>query len=235
MTIRQVNDIEYQLLRSGKRKTADIIIERNGHVSVRAPEHFSEAQINSIVEKKRLWIYRNLAEWRDLNATRVVREWVNGEGFLYLGASYRLLLVQDQDEPLKLKDGRFCLQRDIVETGGEEKAKQVFERFYIEKGLARIKRRVAYFAPKVGVIPSFIEVKDIGFRWGACTSDGRLSFHWKCMMAVPKVIDYIIVHELCHLHHRDHTNAFWNEVDKVIPDYLERKEWLRINGASMDI
>ena len=71
-------------------------------------------------------MYRNLAEWRDLNATRVVREWVDGEGFLYLGSSYRLLLVQEQDALVSLKDGRFCLRRNIVENGGEEAAKHAF-------------------------------------------------------------------------------------------------------------
>ncbi len=235
MSPRRVRDIEYQLLRSGDRKTADVVIERNGKVSVRVPAHLTEQQADAVVERKRLWIYRNLAEWRDLNATRVVREWVNGEGFLYLGASYRLLLVQDQDEPLKLKDGRFCLQRKIVESGGEIAAKRVFEKFYAEKGLERIKRRVAYFAPKVGVLPASIEVKELGYRWASCTSEGRLSFHWKCVMALPKVIDYIIVHELCHLHHRDHTDAFWNEVDKVMPDYYGRKAWLREYGASFEL
>jgi type I restriction enzyme R subunit len=67
------------------------------------------------------------------------------------------------------------------------------------------------------------------------TMEGRLHFHWKCMMATPKVIDYIVVHELCHLHHRDHTEAFWNEVDKVMPDWNERKNWLRANGAAFDL
>jgi predicted metal-dependent hydrolase len=55
------------------------------------------------------------------------------------------------------------------------------------------------------------------------------------MMAPPKIIDYIVVHELCHMHHLDHSNAFWNEVDKVMPDFHERKEWLRNNGAAMDL
>lgn len=235
MQARKVRDIEFQLLRSNQRRTADIVIERNGLISVRVPEHLSEEQIDAVVENKRLWIYQNLAEWRDLNASRVVREWVNGEGFLYLGSAYRLLLTQEQDEPLKLKDGRFCLQRKIVEKGGEVAAKHVFEQFYTEKALERIQRRVAYFAPKVGVTPVSVEVKEIGYRWATCAADGRLSFHWKCMMASPKVIDYIVVHELCHLRHRDHTEAFWNEVDKVLPDYLDRKAWLRENGSALDV
>jgi len=122
-----------------------------------------------------------------------------------------------------------------TEAGGEDAAKRAFEKFYAEKGLERIRNRVAYFAPKAGVVPSAIDVKEIGYRWASCASDGRLSFHWKCMMAAPKVIDYIVVHELCHMRHRDHTDAFWNEVDKVMPDYYERKAWLRENGASFDL
>lgn len=235
MQVRRVKDIEYQLLRSDQRRTADIVIERNGLISVRVPKHLSGEQADAVVEHKRLWIYRSLSEWRDLNAVRVVREWVNGEGFLYLGCAYRLLLTQKQDEPLKLKDGLFCLQRKIVEAGGEAAAKLVFEKFYADKALERITKRVAYFAPKVGVNPVSVDVREIGYRWATCTADGRLSFHWKCMMASPKVIDYIVVHELCHLHHLDHTDAFWNEVDKVMPDYAERKAWLRENGAALDI
>ena len=235
MSGRRVRDIEYRLVRSGMRKTADVVIERDGQISVRAPAHLTEEQADTVVENKRLWIYRNLAEWRDLNATRVVREWVNGEGFLYLGSSYRLLFVQEQEEPLKLKDGRFCLLRDVVENGGEVAAKREFEKFYIDKGLARIKGRVEYYAPKMGVTPVTVQVKDIGYRWGSCASDGRISFHWKSMMASPKVIDYIVVHELCHLYYRDHTAAFWNEVDKVMPDYSERKSWLRAHGASFEL
>lgn len=235
MASRQVEDIEYELHRSSQRKTADVVIERNGLVSLHIPAHLSEEQADAVVKRKRFWIYRNLAEWRDLNATRVVREWVNGEGFLYLGSSYRLLLVHGQGIPILLKEGRFCFDRDCLDKGGPAAAKQHFEAFYREKGLERIRKRVAYYSPKIGVTPASIEVKEIGYRWATCSSTGDLDFHWKCMMAPPKVIDYIVAHELCHLHHRDHTSAFWNELDKVMPDYAERKEWLRSMGASLDL
>lgn len=95
--------------------------------------------------------------------------------------------------------------------------------------------RVAHFAPRVGVTPGTVLVKDIGFRWAACQPSGNLHFHWKCLMAPLTVLDYIVVHELCHLHQRDHSDAFWNEVDKVLPDYRERKEWLRVRGATLDL
>lgn len=235
MTPRKIGDLEYILLRSGNRRTADIVIERDGKISVRVPRHLPEEQIDQLVEAKRYWIYKNLAEWRDLNAARVARELRNGEGFLYLGSSYRLSLVTGQKEPLVLKDGRLRLRRDLVEKGDGSAVQSAFREYYAARGLERLKKRVAYYAPKAGVEAQTVVVKDLGFRWASCGKNGRLSFHWKCMMAPPKIIDYIVVHELCHLHHRDHTEEFWNEVDKVMPDYYERKAWLKANGAALDL
>lgn len=234
MTTSTDDEIAYKVVRS-RRSTTDIIIERDGSVLVRAPEWIDDARVANIVESKHYWIYRSLAEWRDLNASRVRREYKNGEGFLYLGRAYRLRLIDDQVEPLQLKNGRFTLRRDLVERGDIAVAKQAFREFYIAKGLERLRARVVYYAPKVGVEPTDVDVRELGNRWAACSPSGKLAFHWRCMMAPQTIIDYIVVHELCHFHHRDHTTAFWNEVDKVMPDFRERKDWLRKNGAWLDV
>ena len=235
MNVRYVRDIEYQLLPGSPRKTTDIVIERDGRITVRPPADYTPEQIDTLVESKRLWIYRNLAEWKDLNASAVTREWVNGETFLYLGRTYRLALVSDQACALQLKDGRFYLNSAVLEQGGTAAAKQAFATYFADKGQQRFSERVNYFAPKVGVQITGINVKDMGYRWASCGTSGRLNFNWKCTMASPKIIDYIVVHELCHFHYRNHSDAFWNEVDKVMPDYLERKEWLRKHGASLTV
>jgi predicted metal-dependent hydrolase len=239
MKVRQVRDIEYRLLPGSRRRTTDIVIERDGMITVRPPLSLSPEEVDETVLRKRLWIYRNLAEWRDLNATlnatRVNREWVGGESFLYLGSSYRLHLVKEQDETLKLKDGAFCMRRSVIEAGGSRAAQKAFEAFYQEKGLPRLKKRVEHYSAKVGVQAGKIEVRDLGYRWAACLKNNDIHFHWKCLMAPLTMIDYIVVHELCHILHRDHSDVFWNEVDKVLPDYRDRKEWLRIRGAGFDL
>lgn len=234
MSMSKSKEIDYQVVRS-PRATADIVVERDGRIIVRAPAHLPDERVEDIVEAKRYWIYKALAEWRDLNATRVLREYRNGEGFLYLGRSYRLLLVTEQHEPLLLKGGRFCLRRNVVDRGDMAAAQSVFRDYYIARGLERIAERVKYYAPKVGVMPTGLDVRELGYRWASCAPSGSLAFHWKCMMAPQTIIDYIVVHELCHLHHRDHTKLFWNEVDKVMPAYRERKEWLRVSGAGLDV
>lgn len=223
-------DIQYNLKRSS-RKTASIYIERDGEVSLLVPQDLSDGQVEELIESKRKWIYTNLAEWQDLNATRRQREFVSGEGFFYLGRSYRLQIVEDQDVPLKLKDGYFCLRSSDEGTDSNT----VFKEFFRQKGRERIPERVAIYQQQMGVEPKSIRVQELQNRWGSCTPDGNLNFHWKCMMAPLTVIDYIVVHELAHIHHANHTEAFWNEIDKVLPDYLERKEWLRQNGAGMDL
>ena len=235
MQLRQVRDIAYQLLPGSDRQTTDIVIERDGIITVRPPKRMTPEQVDETVLAKRMWIYRNLAEWRDLNATRVTREWVNGETFLYLGSCYRLQLVAEQDEPLKLKDGRFRLLREVLTSHGQRAARDTFESFYKIKGLPRLRKRVAYFAAKVGVTPGDVRIKDLGYRWASCSKDGNVLFHWKCLMAPLTVIDYIVVHELCHIRHPNHSAAFWNEVDKVLPSYHDRKEWLKVRGAELDL
>jgi predicted metal-dependent hydrolase len=226
--------IDYKIKRS-KRSTADIIIDRDGSILVRAPESIPDERIEDLVESKRYWIFKTLAEWRDLNTARVIREFKGGAGFLYLGRTYRLLLVASQDVPLKLKDGSFCLRRELVEDGDVARAQATFRDYYIERGEQKIAERVDYFSAKVGVQPRQISVKELGNRWASCSPSGNLAFHWKCMMAPLSIVDYIVVHELCHMREKDHSSAFWNEIDKVMPGFGERKNWLRDNGAGLDL
>lgn len=158
-----------------------------------------------------------------------------GQGFAYLGRSYRLKFVSYSDVPLRLKNGRWELSEAFFASYGEAAVRKAFRDFYLSKGEQIFAERVAHFAPLVGVAPGPTVVKELGYHWASCGIAGALNFNWKSIMAPQTVIDYIIVHELCHLRYRDHSEMFWNEVDKVLPGYRERKEWLRRNGASLDI
>jgi len=143
--------ISYDVIRS-RRSTADIIIERDVRIVVRAPQSVTDQQIEDIVKAKQYWIYKALAEWRDLNATRVLREFKSGEGFLYLGRAYRLSLTSEQDVPLRLTNGRFSPLRDLADDSDDSTAKDAFKAYYTAQGIERIGGRVAYYAPRIGVI-----------------------------------------------------------------------------------
>ncbi len=227
--IHQVDDIEFTYSKS-KRRTASLFVERDGSVSLIVPEELELLEIEEIVEKKKSWIYRSLAEWQDLNASRIDREFVSGETFLYLGRNYKLKVASGLMSDLILKDGHFLIKEQKL-----HKCNEVFKTFYRNKGRAKLKERINYFQGKVGVKAKDIKVMELGHRWASCTPDGNLNFHWKCIMAPLSILDYIVVHELCHLHHPNHTDAFWNAVDKILPDYRKRCEWLKLNGASLDV
>jgi len=233
MNLRKVSDIEYNLLPGSDRKTTDIIIERDGSIVVKPPEFIEPEQADKIVWSKRMWIYKNLAEWKDLNRSSVLKEWVNGETFLYLGSRYRLLIDDNQENNLLLKDGRFIIKATLVNDINS--AKKTFIDFYTEKAMIWFHDRVEYYAKQLGLAPGKIAIKDMAYRWASCGKNNSLQFNWRIMMAPIKIIDYIVVHELCHFNHKNHTDAFWNEIDKVLPDYPERKEWLKNNGASLEV
>jgi predicted metal-dependent hydrolase len=222
-------DLSYALVRS-RRKTLSIYIERDGSITLRVPQEMKIPDIEKIIEKKRFAIYKQLALWEQLNASRIEREFVNGESFFYLGSSYRLEIVEQQDIPLKLFRGYFYLRKSEISRGPG-----VFKDFYRQKGKEKLPQRVAFYKGGLGVEPQGIRVLDLGNHWGSCTKTGVLNFHWKCMMAPLAVIDYIVVHEMAHMLHRRHTEAFYEVVDKVLPDYRERKNWLTLHGASLDL
>jgi len=211
------------------RKTLSIYVEPDGSVTVRAPKNVDLEKINSIVDLKRPWIYRGIAELEELNRTKVHRSLANGEGYLYMGRSYRLKIEKGLNQALSLNQGFFMLDEDQT-----HKAKEHFIDFYKEKGRKHITERVNYFKKRMGVEPKSVRIMELGKRWASRGKTG-LNFHWKAMLAPISIIDYIIVHELAHLRKENHSSQFWEIVESVMPNYSERKNWLKLNGANLDI
>jgi len=212
------------------RKTLSIYIERDGSVTVLAPQNLSEEEIQKVIQTKEYQIYKYLAEWKEMNESKTERTFVNGQSYLYLGRNYRLEIVKELSKPLMLKQGYFLLREK-----DKPKAREHFIRFYKEKGLNKIVEKIKKYQEWMGVKPDKIRIIDLKNRWGSCSNDGNLNFHWKCAMAPLDVLTYIVVHELSHLKHKRHSQAFWNEVDKILPNYQNQIEWLKQNGASLDI
>jgi len=222
------NDLTYTLIRSG-RKTISIYVEPDGNVLIRAPKKISEKQINAFVDLKRYWIYKSIAEFEELNKTKVNRQIINGEGYLFMGKSYRLKINGNNKDPLSLDHGYFILNEDKM-----DKARQCFIDFYREHGKDYISQRVKYFKKRLGVEPDDVRVMDLKTRW-ASRGKKNLNFNWKVMLAPMSIIDYVVVHELAHYLKEDHSPAFWEIVESIMLDYQEKKEWLRLNGANLDI
>ena len=99
-----------------------------------------------------------------------------------------------------------------------------------DKALQHIPKRVSYYAKQIGVTYGKITIRNQKTRWGSCSGKGNLNFNCLLMLTPPEVIDYVIVHELCHRKEMNHSDAFWKEVETVLPDYREQKRWLKENG-----
>lgn len=120
-------------------------------------------------------------------------------------------------------------------THAEEKSHQTLalEKRYRDAAKDYIPKRVEYYHPFTGGNYQKITIRDPKTRWGSCSSNGTLSFSFRLMLAPPRVLDYVVVHELCHLTHMNHSKEFWNMVENILPDYKEHRKWLKENGHTL--
>ena len=116
-----------------------------------------------------------------------------------------------------------------------EEQRNALEKRYRQAAKEYIPKRIQVFLPLTGGEYQQIAIRDQKTRWGSCSSNRTLSFNWKLMLAPPKVLDYVIVHELCHLSHMNHSKDFWKLVETVLPDYKESKKWLKENGQTLQL
>lgn len=226
----KLENIEIVIEKTERRKTVSIFIERDGSVRVLAPISVSDEIIEKTIKAKEYQIFSRLAKWKELNQGHVNRQYVNGQSFLYFGRNYRLEIVDKQDVPLKMTGGYFYLDKKYL-----DKADKIFKDFYRERISLKINERLKHISEKFTIKPTTVKVLDLQNRWASWTPNNGLNFHWKCAMAPIAVIDYIIIHEMVHLIIPNHSAAFWNEVDKKMPDYKEHAEWLKQNGVKMDL
>ena len=220
--------IDYDLLRS-ERKSIVITIERDGKVLVNAPLDLDKVEIEKYIYKKRFWIWEKLAIKKSATEEMYEKKFISGESFSYLGRNYRLQIVEN-NEDLKLKYGWFILGKKK-----QVKAKEIFKNWYSSHLKIKIDERLELICKNAKIDKPNFKIMELGFRWGSCTKEGSLNFNWKIAMAPISVIDYVIVHEIVHLQEHTHNEKFWKEILKLMPNYLEKKEWLRLNGRKLDI
>ncbi|MBE8540158.1 YgjP-like metallopeptidase domain-containing protein [Geoglobus acetivorans] len=217
-------DILIDELIKTRRKTISLQITDEGKLIVRAPVNASDEAIWNTILKHRDWIERKRKEILSRDPKASKKEFVNGEGFLYLGKYYKLRIVEGQKEPLKL-DNEFLLSKEYLPI-----AKEVFVNWYREKAYEKITERVEWYAKIRGFDYNKVNITNAQKRWASCSHKRNLNFSWRLIMAPLPVIDYVVVHELVHLEEKNHSKTFWNKVKMLMPNYEKHKEWLKKNG-----
>jgi hypothetical protein len=193
------------------------------------PPDVAEECLRAFFLEKRFWIYSKLAEKDRLTRAAPTKQFVDGEGLFYLGRSHRLRLVEDQDVPLKLLNDRFLRRRDLVAS-----ARVCRVQCYSARDKACLWGKTQEYLARTEVWLVGVKVQDLGCRWGSCGKGDWLYFHWKTILLPPRIAEYVVVHELTHLHHPHDTPAFWQRVERALPDFERRKTWLAEHGMGAE-
>lgn len=225
--------IPYIIKKSAKAKHIRITVARNGVVAT-APVFMSEKKVIVFVEQKKAWIAKKVDRFAGFTLDSKTREFADGEELTFQGEKFKLRVVESDKKNTSAQIKGDCLTvhinreipLDIRPTEIQSRLVQLY------KDLAReaVTERVEFFKQQLDVEYNQIRIKEQRSRWGSCSKKGNLNFNWKLVIAPPDVIDYVVVHEVCHLRHMNHLQDFWRCVETVLPDYRDSKNWLKENG-----
>jgi len=223
-------ELQYTIVRSPKRKTLSITVERDRAVVVRAPMATSEETIGRLVDTKRQWLLEKLRHPQKYQE-RVHppgKEVVNGESALYLGKEYRIELTETASGQVEFQDAF------LIPKTHQENRRRVLREWYIERANETLLPLAENRARQLGVSYASVSIVDTHYRWGSCTPTNRLTFNWRLIKAPMFVVQYVVLHELAHLLEPNHSPRFWNIVRAQVPSLDKARLWLKENGSQLE-
>jgi len=220
-----------KIIRS-KRKTIALQVCNDSALIIKAPLRVSDAAIIEIVAKHSKWVEKKKQEVLSRNINNIEKKFVEGERFLYLGELYPLKIVQNSKSkiPLTLNGGYFYLQDNNINNN-----RDIFIAWYRLAARDKILQRAEWYAGNTGYRYKKAAISNAQKQWGSCTHSGNIYFPWRLIMAPVSVIDYVIVHELVHLVEKNHSKLFWDKVGLIMPDYKNKRKWLKEHGYLLTI
>lgn len=217
------------------RTSFGITIDSYGNVEVQAPKGTTEDKVIQLIEGKWEQLQQKLKEMKDRLNGPQEKVYEHGESFLYLGKTFPIRIFQETS-----------IEQDYVVFDGEqltinvsqledEKIKQALKRFYYQQCKALVEKSIQFHQSHFKTKPRSIRISDSKKTWGTCDSKLQLTFNWRLAMAPQKVIDYVVVHEMCHMVHLNHDRSFWRLVGSIMQDYKELENWLAISNWKMTV
>ena len=229
-------EVAYEFMR-GKRRTIGLSVSPEG-LSVRAPRWTPVNEVEAFIHQKSDWVLGKLHASREraalLNRTRIV--WADGCEFDYLGQRTRLVLDPTQATGHQVQAGAGglpTLRLGLSHQASEQQVRDAAQAWLMRQAKALFVQRLAHFAPQLGVSYKVLSLSSAGTRWGSASADGTIRLNWRLIHLTPEMIDYVVVHELSHLRHMDHSPQFWGVVASVMPDHRERRRALRRAAVSL--
>lgn len=219
---------------SPRRSTVQIRVMGPDCLQITAPTGMAWSRILPLIEGKAAWIRRQLERIGNMAADPANASLTHGSSVLFEGTPHTLLLLADGRKNPHVTYARCAISLHLTELVGQDNDPLVYRSlrdWYVEQARQRLLERTVHWSALIGVRPGRISLRDQRTRWGSCSSRGCVSYNWRIIMAPPAVLDYLVVHELCHLLHPNHSSAYWAEVSRWDPGFREHRLWLRQNGG----
>ncbi len=228
-------EMVHYLLQRARRRSVGMRITDQGLV-VTAPGGLPLAQVELILQRKAAWIVRKLREHHPSHPARQqnVLHWQHGMLLPYLGGALPLVLTEPAGaRPRRSPAAHLALGTDLVlavplPPGTEPRQiSHSVQRWFREQALEHFAQRIDHFSPLLGVRCQSLHLSSARTRWGSATARGVIRLHWGLLHFAPELIDYVVVHELCHLREMNHSARFWQLVESILPDYRLLRQQLK--------
>lgn len=225
--------ISYPIIRS-KRRTLAVSVSRKGEVTVRVPLRISEHEIHNFIEKHRDWAEKKVAEAKKAQPPEYTYQ--AGDTFNYLGKAYLLTIEPNPSISLPRGTQIWLFDSQIFSKESDPaKIQKLITKWYKAQAKQYLIDRVDYWAETMGLKYHQLALSGANSRWGSCTKQGNIRLNWKLLMAPVEIIDYVIVHELSHLVHFNHSKRFWDFVVRYYPDHKQARKWLGDHGHQLAV
>ena len=230
-------NIEF-LLRRSKRRTMTIAIDQKAQIKVSVPLFLLEQEIHRFIHSKAGWIFQKVREIQENQSSITQKAFEQDHEFLFLGKKYKLNIIEQEiSRPKIIFDGitwSVFISNNLSNEKKEEHIRKYFFSWYRTQAEEILGGRIFHFSRIMGVAPQKISIRTQKRIWGSCHPRTQsINLNWQIIMAPIAAIDYVVVHELAHLTHANHSKRFWKRVEKFLPDFKERQQWFKKNFLDM--
>lgn len=220
--------IQYSIVKSKRRKTSQITVDRN-NVIVRTPSTKSLSEIRNIVKSKSQWIFKKQLEFETQKSVISKIQYISGSKLPFLGKNYFLSITTNQEKnSIKFNYDKFKITL-IQKKSSIKLIKKMYENWLKKKAERLFQKKIVKYSNQLNVYPQKIVIKNLKNRWGSFTEKKVINLNQNLMKVPSNVIDYIIIHELCHMKIKGHNHYFWDYVKKYMPNFKEKIKWLEEN------
>ena len=225
-------EFQFEVIRTRRKKSASIQVDGD-LVKVRVPQRLSDKAVRELITKRTPWIKTKLKELSDRPNIKP-KKYISGETFLYLGNNYRLKVDRGSENSVSLKGGYFVTT--ISNNDNQQSTvRSLLEDWYQTHAEIQLRAKTLRLASIVGVTPTSISTKPYKSRWGSCSVSGEITYNWKIILAPHRIVDYVVIHELCHLLEHNHSPRYWKHVERHVPDWRDCRKWLTDNQSLISI